>query len=574
MYLCALIQVLDAMAWQRLLISVILVLCIIAGGTFAVFHWYNSTILPAADISDEMRERADAVRILIVEQTNKIDTDMQRTASSLAGITDDATIMDTLYDLYWKYPDGPGVYLMDASGGVVAAVPYAGMNDILNNPEFLAITEKSFSNGTGIRLEGPLYTAAYGEVLCFLLPVYTNDDVYNGYICLGQSTDILRDRFSFPSENSSTRYDVWIASPDGTVMWHPNSDLIGKNIKTSHLFDEFKEEMYPILEDPQGEGIYHYMALGRDEAIIEKKAVWRTVDVGEKSYRVVLINYEYVCPAVVFPENMTDTYLQDITRSLYIYAQSHTKEQTFAKINDPAGPFAKKGVLTFAYNMDGTLLAHSVFHHLIGEKRLNYKEAYGVTNTISGMINRASQGGGFVNHFTAIPYSDHKATLDLSYVLPVDDTWFVGASMPVNETLFTYNHNARNILYKNLENARKYLHKYGKEKTLEEFMNPSGSFLANNISVFAVDFDGTLLAGSDIFPSTIGENTFSTVSYHGGSIAREFVILAKSGGGFTYYEREAADGNGTELYLMYVEPVDDTWYMGTGIPIEGSYRLL
>ncbi|WP_338095796.1 cache domain-containing protein [Methanorbis rubei] len=507
----------------------------------------------------------DALHEFIANQTKEIDADMQHTAAALTGVEDEKNITDILYELYWKYPDGPGVYRANASGDVIVTVPYTSMNDALNNPELQAIMESSFSNATDLRLEGPVYTQAYGEVMCLILPVYTVDGVYDGYICLGQSPEILTNRVSLCSADSCERYDVWIARPDGTVLWHPNSDLIGHNIQTSHLFDEFRPEMLPILEKSEGETSYRYRVLGYDTTVLEKQAVWRTVEIGGAPFRVVLINYHYVNPEVVLPENMTDVYLQDIVRSMYLYAGSHSKEQTFTEINDPNGLFAEKGVLTFAYDMNGTVLAHSTLPHMIGEQRLNYREAYSATNPIISMISRASQGGGFTHYYTPIPYSDHMATFDLCYVQSVDDTWFVGASIPVTDTLFTYSVETRDELHKNLENARKYLNEHGMEKTLEELMNPSGAFQTNNSSMFAAWYNGTLLTTSDILPYEIGENTFSMVSYHGGSIGREFVILAKSGGGFTYYDTD------TGVYLIYIEPVDDTWYIGTGVRVGDSH---
>ncbi|MDV0443265.1 hypothetical protein [Methanorbis rubei] len=549
---------------QWLLLSGILAVGIVALGVFAAYHWSDSPA-PITNVSDEMREVANTLHNFMVNRTEGYNSDMHRTASALTGVTDKKNITDILYELYWEHPDGPGVYLVNASGGVVATVPYASMNDVLNNPEIQAITEKSFSNATDLRLEGPIYTQSYGEVLCFVLPVYTADGVYDGYICLGQTPGILAD-YVFPySTGSNERYDVWITRPDGTILWHPNSDLIGKNIRTSRLFDEFRKEMLPILENPEGETSYRYRVLGYDTTILEKQAVWKTVMVSDMPSCVVLVNYQYAEPDIVFPENMTTVYLQNVVRSMYQYAGSHSKEQTFAAINDPNGPFTEKGVLTFAYDMNGTVLAHSTLPHMIGEQRLNYLGAYGATHPVVGMISRASQGGGFTHYYASLPYSDNMATFDLSYVLPVDDTWFVGASIPVTDTLFTYNSEFRAELHKNLEYARKYLNEHGKEQTLEELMAPSGVFRTDNVSVFAANYNGTILAASDIFPGSVGENSFSVISYHGGSVGREFVILAKSGGGFTYYDTE------TGVYLIYIEPVDDTWYMGTGVRIGDSH---
>ncbi|MDU9375684.1 hypothetical protein McpSp1_02630 [Methanocorpusculaceae archaeon Sp1] len=550
------------------LLCAIIIVCIIVCSIFAVYHLPPSPEPRPANISDEMRETLDVLQGFMVEKTKEINTDMRQASFALSGVTDEKEAVDILYELYWEHPEGPGIYRTNAAGEIITTVPYTIMTDALNNPELRAINEKSFSFETDLILEGPVYTQSYGMVLCFMMPVYTEDGKYDGYICLGQSPDeILLDHLSPYTANSTERYDISIIRPDGTILWHPNTDLIGKNIYTSHLFDEFRDDILPLVEKPEGETSYRYRVLGYDQTVLEKDAVWKTVMVDDTAYRVVLATYHYAEPEVVFPTNMTDMHLQNIVRSMYLYAGSHTKDQTLAAINDPKGPFAEKGVIMFAYNMDGTLLAHSTLQYLVGEKRLGYRGAYSILTPVTGMINRASQGGGFTHYYTAVPYTDHLATFDLCYVLPVDDTWFVGAAMPVNNTLFPYDTGVRDDMHKNLETARKYLNKYGKEKTIEEMMDQSGFFHTNNISVFAGDYNGTMLTDADILPIKAGENSFSMISYHGGSVGRELVILAKSGGGYTLHDTNEG------IYMIYVEPVDDTWYMGSSLRVSGSHPL-
>ncbi len=110
------------------------------------------------------------------------------------------------------------------------------------------------------------------------------------------------------------------------------------------------------------------------------------------------------------------------------YARSRGKTAALQEFNDPNGSFVRGDLYVFALANNGTNLAHPFRPELVGTDRSGAQDSLGVNYTrIQSLI--AQRGGGFV--FYRYPNPAHNMTPEskMSYVAPVDDTWYVGAGV-------------------------------------------------------------------------------------------------------------------------------------------------
>ncbi|MHC1595204.1 MAG: cache domain-containing protein [Methanotrichaceae archaeon] len=116
-----------------------------------------------------------------------------------------------------------------------------------------------------------------------------------------------------------------------------------------------------------------------------------------------------------------------------------------------------------------------------------------------------------------------------------------------------------------VEEALTYAQENGKDRALQEFNDQEGDFVDGDRYIFAIDFEGILLANpfrSDL----IGKNRTDWQDINGIKFVQNLANLATSGGGFTYYLYPNPEKNMIEeLKLGYAMKVDDTWWLGSGI---------
>jgi polar amino acid transport system substrate-binding protein len=110
------------------------------------------------------------------------------------------------------------------------------------------------------------------------------------------------------------------------------------------------------------------------------------------------------------------------------YARTHGKTAALRMFNDTNGTFVRGNLYIYAYDYKGTTLALPFQPRLIGTNLSGLRDAFGVaTNRIQSLL--AEQGGGFV--FLHYHNPAHAMTVEpkMSYVSPVDDTWWLGAGI-------------------------------------------------------------------------------------------------------------------------------------------------
>jgi polar amino acid transport system substrate-binding protein len=108
------------------------------------------------------------------------------------------------------------------------------------------------------------------------------------------------------------------------------------------------------------------------------------------------------------------------------YARTHGRTAALQEFNDPNGSFVRGDLYIFALDYNETSLAHPFRPEVVGTDRSDSQDSLGINYTrVESLV--AQQGGGFV--FYRYPNPAHNMTPEskMSYVAPVDDTWFVGA---------------------------------------------------------------------------------------------------------------------------------------------------
>jgi len=118
-----------------------------------------------------------------------------------------------------------------------------------------------------------------------------------------------------------------------------------------------------------------------------------------------------------------------------------------------------------------------------------------------------------------------------------------------------------------VEEAVAYAQKNGKEKALDEFSNQNGSFVRNDLYIYAYDFNGTCLA-HPFKPGWIGKDKRDVIDSNGVPCLNNTMNVAKEGKGFTYFIfPNPAHDNRDEFKIAYAMKVDDNWFLGSGIYI-------
>lgn len=97
------------------------------------------------------------------------------------------------------------------------------------------------------------------------------------------------------------------------------------------------------------------------------------------------------------------------------------KDKALAAINDPKGPFVKGSLYVFAYNIDGTIVAHPMNPRLIGKNMMAVKDADGKAFTKDFVATaKSAQGKGWVDYRWTNPISK-KVEAKSSYIERVGD---------------------------------------------------------------------------------------------------------------------------------------------------------
>lgn len=379
----------------------------------------------------------------------------------------------------------------------------------------------------------------------------------------------------FSNRNGSfVRGDLYLYAYDynGTTIAHPvNPEKIGVNrlYERDALGNFFIYDLRAAAINGSGFVEYTYINPVHNNAIEKKLGYVEKVDdtwwLGSGIYYGSATIQESTASATG-PTNSRA--LKEYVDNAAAYATANGKSAAIAAFNNRSGPFVQ-GSDTYIYALDysGTALALPFQPEKVGTDFLPIKDPAGKPYT-EIEIQLARAGGGYLLYQYPDPAANLTPALKISYVRPVDDTYWIGAGIYTSEDRLVDTQLKQFVL-----GAKDFVQRYGKEAALAEFNNPDGMFRSGELYIFANDYDGNVLAWP-YRPDMIGKNHRNATDSVGEHHIAGLLDKARNGGGMTAYYTEDPVTNTTALKISYVTDVDGTWMLGAGRYIRPDSRVL
>jgi len=277
--------------------------------------------------------------------------------------------------------------------------------------------------------------------------------------------------------------------------------------------------------------------------------------------------------SAVVPQQMTPGDLRTYVQDAALYAQVNGKAAAIREFSKKDGKFSNGNLYIYAYDTNGTLLAHPFHEDLVGQNWINVTDIRGL-HVIAIANYTASNGGGFIAYLEPSPAGGviDKAARDtnvpmIGYVYPVDSSWWIGSGMSLSNIKVAGPVPEPVTAMINLEQSgADYGLKFGKETELIEITNRSGKFVdAQGHYLTGYDYNGTVLA-HPYLQDAIGKSLISRKDKFGMEIVRSAAKTARTGGGYVVFiwPNPGAD-NREEIKIGYMLPVDQTWWIGSGV---------
>lgn len=487
-------------------------------------------------------------------------------SAGLAGPGAEAALAENLM----RHPWAVSSLVISRDGIVTTAVPrnHAGMvgKNLSWQPQVQKANEERVPIVSGVFRMEEGFTGISQSY-----PVFSSSGEYLGYTDITYPADVFLGRHIEPVIRS-TGYDVWVTQLDGTEIFDTTKEEIGKNIVSDPVYADpvLQEFVTRIIKEPSGTANYVFWDKEWNRNVT-KAAVWETAGIDGATWRVVVTSAESASAVKTTKEpatvaEATDARYANLTRFVkgaYAYAQEHGKEAAIKEFNDVNGSFIDGDLYVFAYEMNGTVIALPYQQGLLGTDRTGVADSNGVA-FVDRMIEVARDGGGSVYYIYPNPGDNFREEFKFSYVLPVDNEWFVGAGMYLPELPAGFNSTEREELVQRVKQARGYAHVQGAGRAIADFNDRNGVFADGSRYIFAYANNGTTLA-LPFQPEVIGSNRLNFSDTHGVKIIQWEISAAKRGGGFVYVDYFNPDTGSAGLKLCYVAPVDDTWLVGSGI---------
>jgi len=110
------------------------------------------------------------------------------------------------------------------------------------------------------------------------------------------------------------------------------------------------------------------------------------------------------------------------------YAKQNGKDKALAEFSNRNGSFFRGVLYIYAYDYNGTTIAHPVNPEKIGVNRLQEPDAEG-TWFITNLREAAYNGTGFSTYTYINPVHNNTVEKKLGYAMKVDDTWWLGSGI-------------------------------------------------------------------------------------------------------------------------------------------------
>ncbi|PWR74704.1 cache domain-containing protein [Methanospirillum lacunae] len=458
------------------------------------------------------------------------------------------------------------------SGLVTAAAPAEYQNLVgmsLNDTAVITANKKKRPVLSDIFL---LTEGFYGVSLSY--PIFSPEKNYLGYTDLTFRPEEFLRQYIIPAVEQS-RYDIMILQPNGLIVYETNEEEIGRDAISDPLYAEPTLHQAAINITSQRAGTSSYQFWNQNwNKKVPREAIWDTLEFDGQQWRIVVISdIGDSEPVKNLKINITTEKTEDLNSSIlslteYMenatdYAKNHGKKEVLSVFNNQSGPFVTGDRYIFAYDMNGTALALPFQQGFIGKNRMNLTDVNGFS-ILPAMIDRASDGGGYLYFVYPNPAENYTPMLKLFQVKPVDDSWFIGSGIYIPQIQASISPQNLSDLNTRVKKAAMHADDIGKEKAIADFNDINGTYADGGDYIFAYGYDGTTLALPHQ-PELIGTNRSDYTDQFGCQIIRMEIDAAKRGGGYVYVVYGNPDTKKNELKLCYVTPAGDDWLVGSGI---------
>ena len=123
---------------------------------------------------------------------------------------------------------------------------------------------------------------------------------------------------------------------------------------------------------------------------------------------------EDTCNTSIIVSSTDKAELVSFVESAVAYAQANGKDKALKEFSNKTGQFVSGELYIYAYDFNGTCIAHPFKPEYIGENKLNATDPNGVLWDL-GLINVAKEGKGFTYFVFPNPAHDNKDEMKLGY---------------------------------------------------------------------------------------------------------------------------------------------------------------
>jgi signal transduction histidine kinase len=244
------------------------------------------------------------------------------------------------------------------------------------------------------------------------------------------------------------------------------------------------------------------------------------------------------------------------------YINKYGTKKAYTEFNSPKGKFKQGELYLFAYNFDGTCLAHGSTISRVGKKFNNERDKYG-TPVIKLLSELAKAGGGFASYYWPEP-DTNKIQLKTAYVKSINKNSYLGSGyykaldVPKDQ-VFIKIEEVKAFINTGIE----YYKEHGAQAAFKEFINPNGAFRIGDMYLFVLNSKGVMLAeGANL--ELVGKNLYDIKDDFGTPFVQLLIQIAKDGGRSVSYYWQQPSTKQVKLKVCYIIPLDSNTYIGSG----------
>ena len=404
-------------------------------------------------------------------------------------------------------------------------------------------------------------------------PIFSAVNEYLGYTDVTIRPEEFLRPVAGPFTNK-TGYDVFIIQPDGLTVYETNEVEIGKNVLTDPLYDtpEMRNVSHAVIDNQEGTIRYTFWNQEWNKQV-HREAVWKTLGADNQEWRIGVVRdldpedtvrTDPGMPGSV-PADLNDSiaHMTAFVRNASSYARTVGKDTAYASFNNLSGPYVSDDQYIFAYDMNGTTLVLPYQAGILGKTRMDLVDLNGLF-IMPAMIDAAARGGESMYYVYPNPQKENTYQLKISYIDPVDPSWFIGSGVYLPWVTAEVNQGGISSLIDRVKNAAVHAEEVGKEQAIRDFNDLNQSYADNAQYIFAYENDGTTLA-LPYQPELIGTNRINFTDMYGVRAIAQEISAAQRGGGFVYLVYYNPESKRNELKLCYMLPAGDDWMVGSGI---------